>query len=70
MCQLTILISTLNNTYFISIVINKHAVQKTLMIRSEVNVQVINTVSCNNFTLEFYGEVFALPNFGHMVSNY
>jgi len=46
--QLTIFILALNKTYFISIVMKKNAMPKTLIVRSILNVKVINAVNCNN----------------------
>jgi len=50
--QLTIVILTrhINKTYFISVIVKKNAMQKTLIIRSILNVKVINAVNYNNLS--------------------
>jgi hypothetical protein len=50
--QLTIVILTrhINKTYFISVIVKKNAMQKTLIIRSILNVKVINSVNYNNLS--------------------
>jgi len=50
--QLTIVILTrhINKTYFISVIVKKNAMQKTLIIRFILNVKVINAVNYNNLS--------------------